>query len=115
MRGKASGSDRVDWLEVSLEESGGFAGLHRGATVRRAGLSAALLLRVDRALAQLAQLANARPVREQQQQHTADAQTLVVRVRSAGGSWQASFDTADLPDPAHDLLEIGPLRPLPPS
>lgn len=109
MRGKASGSERVGWVEFSLEESGGFAGLHRGTTLQRANLSPALARRIDQALARLA----ARKPTRQQQQATPDAQTLVLRVRATRGSWHASFDTADLPKPASDLLELAPLRPLP--
>ena len=113
MRGEVSGFDRAEWLEMSLEESGGFAGLHRGATLWRANLSPALAQRVDRALVVL--LAKTRPAPAQQQQDVPDAQTLSLRVRSASGSWQTSFDTADLPAAAYELLELAPLRPLPPD
>lgn len=109
MRGKVSGSERAEWVEISLEEFGGFAGLHRGTTLQRADLSPALARRVDAALARLA----ARKPGRQQQQAYPDGQTLVVRVRSTVRSWQVSFDTADLPPGATELLELAPLRPLP--
>ncbi|MBC8056580.1 MAG: hypothetical protein H7Y61_08375 [Rhizobiales bacterium] len=111
MRGRTSGSEKAEWVEISLEESGGFAGLHRGATLQRANLSAALVQRIDEALARLA---TKKPTRQQQQQAYPDAQTLVLRVRDTGGSWQRSFDTAELPAAARELLDMAPLEPLPP-
>lgn len=132
MRGKASGSDgaakvaktakaakaanvaeaakaaNVDWAELSLEESGGFAGLRRGATLQRQQLSPARAKRVGAALEALA----GRPAVKAPAYP--DGQTLRLHVRSVGGSWSASFDTADLPKAAADLLDLAPLGPLPP-
>ena len=96
-----------DWIELSLVESGGFAGLRRGATVLRAELSVVRARHVDRALDRLAKK------RPRGAVAYPDAQTLTISVRRAAGSWAACFDTADLPDAASELLDVAPLRPLP--
>ena len=111
MRGKASGSDKAaeaDWAELSLEESGGFAGLRRGATLQRGQVSPASAKQVAAALGALADLPASKAVTYP------DGQTLHIRVRSVSGAWSAAFDTADLPKAAADLLELAPLGPLPP-
>lgn len=107
MRGKPLGSEPADWAEVSLEESGGFAGLRRGATLQRAQLPAGPAKRVASALQRLA----GHPAPKAATYP--DGQTLRVHVRTASGSWSAVFDTADLPKAAAVLLELAPLGPLP--
>jgi hypothetical protein len=127
MRGKASGSEdasrrtaapaskaadraadsAADWAELSLEETGGFAGLRRGATLHRDALPPAAAKRVTAALAALASRPTARAPAYP------DAQTLQLRVRGADGSWSAAFDTAELPKEIAALLKLAPLGPLP--
>jgi hypothetical protein len=123
MRGKASGSEdasrrtaapaskaadrAADWAELSLEETGGFAGLRRGATLQRSALPPAAAKRVTAALAALASRPTARAPAYP------DAQTLQLRVRGADGSWSAAFDTAELPKEIAALLKLAPLGPLP--
>lgn len=107
-------SDRtVSWQSLTVHESGGYAGLYRGATVHRSGLDdkqaavlGGLLQSIGTKYAKGKTPAKAAPV--------PDSQTLTLKLKAAAGAWDLSFDTADLPAEVAELMKyLPPLRPLP--
>ena len=99
------------WRRCTLEETGGFAGLHRGVTLVCTEVSADEAARISELLAALAQQAATAAQAESAQP---DGQTLLIRAVGVKRTWEASYDTADLPKPAVELLRLAPpLRPLP--
>lgn len=112
MPGNKSASSEVltTWQELTLEESGGFAGLRRGATLERTRVDANRAARVARLLRELPPTGVSRQAAAQP-----DFQTLRVELCTPGGKHQWCFDTADLPEPVSELVALVPLRPLPPG
>jgi hypothetical protein len=114
MRGKKSGSEDcgpcADWQSLSIEESGGFAGLRRAARLERSKVRAA------------AKLTKITSLLEEVQQHAGDpapgsampdGQTLTIQYQSSSATWQATFDTADLPQEVAELAKLFPaLKPI---
>lgn len=108
MPGKRSGSEFAHWRELRVVEEGGIAGLRRGASVEAVRVGATPARRIGEALARLFGSDTPPPLRYP------DAQCLVVEVLVGQERMQCRFDTADLPDAAHDLLALLPgLGPLP--
>jgi hypothetical protein len=115
MRGKKSGSEDcspcADWQSLSIEESGGFAGLRRAARLERSKVKGAA--KVTKIAALLGEV----------QEHAGDAgpgsampdgQTLTIQYQSSSTTWQATFDTADLPQEVAELAKLFPtLKPMP--
>ena len=103
------------WQSASIEESGGFAGLRRGATIERRGVDDGLAARIDELLTAIrSRQAGAVSSHGQARQPMPDAQTLVLCVHTIQGEWTGAFDTADLPPEVSELTrEFPPLRPLP--
>lgn len=86
------------------------AGLRRGVTVAPTALDA----QVAREVTRLVQTLFDRPVRRVQGKAIPDQQTLTVRLASASGVREASFDTADLPEELVALKRHLPrLKPIP--
>jgi emfourin len=111
MRGKKSDSDRcADWQCLSIEESGGFAGLRRGATLERSKVKGAKATRIGSLLGELQEQAGDRS----DPPHMPDAQVLTIQYQSSSATWQATFDTADLPQEVMELAKLFPsLKPMP--
>lgn len=107
MPGKASDSDSLRWDELALEESGGFAGLIRGARLIRARLDAREVALVDGLMARLHGAAQAGP------QSYPDRMVVRLDIKSGAKSRSLQFDAADAPAALDDLLKLAPLRPLP--
>lgn len=107
MRGKQSGFELSGWGMVVLEESGGFAGLFRGARLVRSELDQSNVALVDGLLERLA--------REPHAAHRQypDGQVLKIAVEGGAVSWTMHFDTSELPKAALKLLAMAPLKPLP--
>lgn len=115
MRGKKSDSEDcspcADWQSLSIEESGGFAGLRRAATLERATVKgAATITRITSLLSQVQEHAGDRASAPAMP----DGQTLTIQYQSSSASWQATFDTADLPQEVVELAKLFPaLKPMP--
>lgn len=100
------------WQSLTVRESGGYAGLNRGATVQRSELHdkqavalGTLLQSIATKYAQGKTAAKATPV--------PDSQTLTLQLAAAAGAWDLSFDTADLPAEVAEVMKyLPPLRPL---
>lgn len=107
MRGKRSGYKPSGWGQVVLEESGGFAGLFRGARLVRFELDEASVALVDGLLEQLAK--EPYPA----SRSYPDGQVLKIAVESGAKSWTIQFDTSELPKAVLKLLAMAPLKPLP--
>jgi hypothetical protein len=91
------------WKELTIEESGGFAGLLREAGLSRDKLDAK---QADKVTALLQQLGPASP--RAKSQGMADAQQLKIQAQCDGGMMTWAFDTSELPEPAAKLLEVAP-------
>ena len=107
-------SDRTaPWQSLTVHESGGYAGLNRGATVHRSGLDD----RQAAALGTLLQLIDTKYAKGKTPTKAApvpDSQTLTLQLKAVAGAWDLSFDTADLPAEVAELMKhLPPLRPLP--
>ena len=98
------------WTSLSLEETGGVAGLRRGVTVTPGSLDEKVLAEVGRLAAVLVD----RPARRGTGQPVPDQQTLTLRLESASGIREVTFDTADLPEALVDLRRRLPrFKPIP--
>jgi hypothetical protein len=111
MRGKKSDSERcADWQSLSIEESGGFAGLRRAARLERAKVKG--VAKVTKIASLLGE------VQEHAGDHAPgsampDGQTLTIQYQSSSATWQATFDTADLPQEVAELAKLFPaLKPI---
>lgn len=114
MPGSKSASEPGAWVSLSLEESGGFAGLRRGTQLVRKELEPRLAARIDALLARVKP--GTRSAAAPRSTHMPDAQTLSLEVLTAKGSWRAAFDTADLPEGVAALVGASPrMKPLPPA
>ncbi len=112
MPGSKSAFDALaDWRALTLEETGGFAGLRRGCSLQRSGIDAATAERVAQLLVSLGPPSPAPATRAQP-----DAQCLRLEAMCGPSACAWVFDTADLPEAAGALLDlVPPLRPLPPE
>jgi hypothetical protein len=108
---KSASSSPLPWDSIALEEVGGFAGLRRGVALPRTGAKGKAAKRIPELLAALEHKATAGA---QGSRQLPDSQTLSLHVEGPTGTWDASFDTADLPAEVAELLTyVPPLRPLP--
>lgn len=106
---KSAFESLADWHALTLEESGGFAGLRRGCEVQRVNIDAATAARVAHLLDALG------PPRAAAARSLPDAQHLRLEAVCGPGVCAWVFDTADLPDAAGKLLDlVPPLKVLPP-
>jgi hypothetical protein len=99
----------ADWHALTLEETGGFAGLRRGCQLQRVHIDAATAARVAHLLDALG------PPRPAAARALPDAQQLRLEAVCGPGVCAWVFDAADLPEAADALLDlVPPLKPLPP-
>ena len=93
----------MNWQALSLEESGGFAGLLRATEIDRATVDRVAAERIGTLVRAIESTHRGRQLKGEAP--LPDTQTLKLEVRTGAGTWEATFDTADLPE---DVAELKP-------